>query len=109
MVYVLLGAFLGLIPSGFLTWILLQSQKDHKEQRVNWEQERERLLNRAMTKEWESYTQMSQALLAQASPLTSEQYQGMNDAEELRRAGAQDGVGEVLYDFTEEFKELGLS
>lgn len=52
---------------------------------------------------------MSQALIAQNSPLTSEQYQGMNDEEELRRMGGQQPVGEVLYDFGDELRELGLS
>lgn len=54
---------------------------------------------------------MSQALLAsQHSPLTSEgqQYVGMSEEEELRRFG-QGPVGEVLVDYSDELRELGLT
>jgi hypothetical protein len=88
---------------------LTQERKDHREQRINWERERERLMNRVMVKEWTTYAQMTQAM----EPSMESSSQGMSDEEEIRRyeqaIGNSLGVGEeVLVDYEPELKELGL-
>lgn len=81
----------------------------HREQRVNWERERERLMNRVMVKEWTTYAQMSQAATL-SSIGQDEPSVGMNDEEELRRIGDVDGIGEPTFqiDLTQDLEELGL-
>jgi hypothetical protein len=57
-----------------------------------WERERERLLNRAMTKEWTTYTQMSASM--QAGPPDSpgdDPIPGLSDEEEAERWAASLG------------------
>lgn len=91
-----------------LTSLIDSLRTDHREERMAWERERERLLNRAMTREWTSYVQMQGAM--QSSNSTSDPYVGMSDEEELRRAGLTDaeGYGEVIVDITEEAKAFGI-
>lgn len=87
----------------FLFWKLWSRQQtQHQEERINWERERERLLNRAMTKEWQSYQQMQAALVPNFG-LTSDpaEARGMSDEEELRRYRGEQlpqaqGLGETL-------------
>jgi hypothetical protein len=83
-------------------------RSDHRAERINWERERERLLNRAMTREWTSYLQMLPTM--ENSGSTSEESKGMSDEEEMRRAGFSDpqGFGEVVVDMTDEMRMLGL-
>jgi hypothetical protein len=81
----------------------------HREQRINWERERERLMNRVMVKEWQTYTQMTQAM----APSEESSSLGMSDDEEVRRyldsLGAAQGIGEeVLVDMEPDMKDLGL-
>src|SRR5687768_6661105 len=91
---------------------LMKSQEAiFSSQRVSWELERERLLNRAMTKEWESYTQMSQAMMvASTSNSDPAEGKGMSDEEELRRYAQTYhetvGLGEVIVDMSDELEEL---
>lgn len=106
--YVLLGACLGILPSLLMFYLVIHQQRQFQNEKNQWDLKEERLLNRAMTKEWESYTQLSHALMNQALPSTSEPYQGMNDEEELRRFGQQP-VGEVLVDYSDDLRELGLT
>lgn len=102
-----------LFAQAVLFWKMYQSQRhQYQMERENWERERERLLNRAMTKEWASYVQMTQALTPSISseepPLPSK---GMSDEEELRRfmgAVEGEGLGEVVFDMTDDLKELGI-
>lgn len=90
----------------------LEAERDtHREQRINWERERERLMNRVMVKEWTTYSQMTQAMSQGEEPSS----QGMSDEEELRRyaaaqsQGGVEGYGEeTLVDFQAELTELGL-
>jgi hypothetical protein len=86
-------------------WLLKQQMMEkeklilgHREERINWERERERLLNRSMSKEWTTYAQMVAA--GPTSPSTSDEpLRGMSDEEELRRAGFIDqGLGEPFVD-----------
>ena len=84
----------------------------HREERRQWEIERERLLNRCMTRTWESYVQMSAAMVAPGSSTSGfDESQGLSDEEEIRRAGEaqQQGLGEVLLDYGNDFEELGLT
>ncbi len=101
--FVLLGMLAGLIPSGVILYLLLLTMKEHRREKQKWEEERERLLNRSMTKEWASYLQMQTPTKLDS---TSD-YLGMSDEDELRRYGQQP-VGEVLVDLGDEMKELGL-
>lgn len=91
---------------------LTQARADHLEQRRSWEVERERLLNRAMTKEWESYTQMSAALTV-TSP-SDQPPQGLSDETEAQRwAEAHGAVGETFAELhgisDNDIRDLGLS
>lgn len=107
MVYSMLAICLLLLMTQVMWFLLLKwMHRDHREQRIAWERERERLLNRAMTKEWASYVQMT-GLSNQPGPTPLEPpYQGMSDEEELRRAGeaaAQSaGLGETFVDFSDD-------
>ena len=92
---------------------LVELRKDHQSQRNSWEAERERLLNRAMTKEWESYAQMSAAMVASSpSDLPPE---GMSDETESKqweaRMGAL-GLGETFVEVpgfdADDVRGLGL-
>lgn len=87
-------------------------RKDYREERRCWEAERERLLNRAMTKDWESYAQMTGAPAASPSELPPV---GMSDETEsaqwAARAGAL-GLGETFVEIqgfdTDDAEGLGL-
>ena len=89
--------------------LMKQERELHREQRINWERERERLMNRVMVKEWQTYTQMTQAM----NPSEDSSALGMSDEEEVRRyldsLGQTQGIGEeTLVDMEPEMKELGL-
>jgi hypothetical protein len=86
---------------------MLAQRADHREQRINREREAERLMNRVMVQEWQTYAQMNQAL---SSNSTSDEPGGMSDEEEIRRSiGDIDGVGDTTFiDMTAEMRELGL-
>ena len=89
------------------------TRQDFREQRCSWEAERERLLNRALTKEWESYAQMTGAPAASPSDLPPV---GMSDETEsaqwAARAGAL-GLGETFVEMPgfddNDVRGLGLS
>lgn len=84
----------------------------HQTEKRQWEIERERLLNRCMTRTWESYVQMSAAMVTPGSSTSGfDESQGLSDEEEIRRAGEsqQQGLGEVLIDYGNDFEELGLT
>ena len=70
---------------------------EHRREKQQWEVERERLLNRAMTKEWTTYAQLVNGMVTSTSP-SDEPPVGLNDEEELRRIGqlfAHEGLGDV--------------
>lgn len=103
--YVLLGAALGLIPTLMLLFLLVMTIRNHEKDRSNWSSERENLLNRCMTKEWQSYQMMT--LSNPTSPFPFEPYAGeyipgMSDAEELKRMGRDisqaEGIGDMNFD-----------
>ncbi len=59
-----------------------------------------------MTKQWESYAQLTS--LAGLQPVVQESnYIGMSDEQELLRSG-MGGVGEILIDYDDDARELGL-
>lgn len=94
-----------------LFWKLWTRQENqHREERINWERERERLLNRAMTKEWTSYAQMQASqILSFASP-SDDPVRGMSDEEELSRIGRDlveaEGLGETLVELDNDDREF---
>lgn len=114
MVYGLLGLCgLLLVMQALSVKVFLSLHRDqmqqHREERRTWEVERERLLNRAMTKEWETYVQMQSAQVV--LPSTSDEApRGMSDDEELRRIGRAeveaDGLGETLVELDDHDREL---
>lgn len=82
-------------------------QTSHRQREITWEAERERLLNRMMTKEWQSYVQMNGAMQT-ASDSQSEPEKGLSDEEELRRIGVDpEGLGETYVEMSG-FPELGF-
>lgn len=116
MVYMSLGFCLVLLVLLLLEGVIFlklwtRQLTSHKEERVNWERERERLLNRAMTKEWESYAQMAAAIVP-TSHLVSDPTEGvgLSDEEELRRVGKAiaeaEGIGETLVELDDFDREL---
>lgn len=109
MVSLFLGLAAGLVPTVFLTLLLIWQNRQQQTERESWQKERESLLNRCMTKEWQSF-QMMQIPTRSLSP--SETMAGMSDEEELRRIsqalGESQGLGEVIVDYADEFAELGL-
>lgn len=87
---------------------IVRMTTEHREQRHSWEVERERLLNRCMTKEWESYAQMAGAMQASSSS-DSPFPDGLSDETEERRWAEMhgtDGIGEVFAEV--DARELGL-
>lgn len=89
---------------------------DHTAQRQSWEVERERLLNRCMTKEWESYAQMSTAMQVASSSSDHLPPEGLSDETEGRRWAEQhgaSGLGEVFAELhgadETDIRGLGLS
>lgn len=123
MVYTfVLGAVVLILFSAALVWLLnsaystqlmtlknllTEERSSNLRREAQWELERERLLNRAMTKEWTTYAQMTGALSV-SSPQADEPAVGMSDLEELRRAGLLDGIGEENFDPHQMAEELGL-
>src|SRR5262245_32283279 len=99
-----------LISAMMFWWTLNRLMRQHETQMNSWILERERLMNRVMTKEWTSYTQMipSPSLNSESEDVTA----GMSDEEELRRwklLHENPGIGEILNgDYGNEFNELGL-
>lgn len=88
--------------------LLIQEREDHRKTQDRWEVERERLLNRAMVKEWTTYAQMTTAM--SSASISEADGRGLSDAEEMRRAGFTDGIGEeVALDMRDELHELGIS
>src|SRR5215510_9937243 len=103
------AAGFSLIAVAVVLYTSSKERLDHREQRINWERERERLMNRVMSKEWTTYAQMTAAMEPSLEPSS----QGMSDEEEIRRyeqsIGESLGIGEeVLVDMEPELKELGL-
>ncbi len=104
----LLGVLVGLIPSPVLFWLLIWQARSRQASEQSWTQERSDLLNRCMTKEWQSY----QMMVAQAPfSSTSEPPVGLSDEEELRRIGraySEAGLGDVLVELDADLAELGI-
>jgi hypothetical protein len=95
-----------------LQTLMVTEKETHREQRINWERERERLMNRVMVKEWTTYAQMTQAMSQEEEPSP----RGMSDDEEVRRymdslgQTPPNGLGEeTLVDFASEMNELGIA
>ena len=59
-----------------------------------------------MTKEWTSFAQVQAAV----SPVDfmDDEVRGMSDEEELSRIAQASGYGEVLFDYNDDARELGL-
>ncbi len=123
MVWVLLGSSLFLNVVILLFCFLMLRDKEtslvnqttaHQGERVAWERERERLLNRCMTKEWESYVQMT-GQMGTTSGLSSDTSEvvGMSDESEAARWAAAMGqgepLGETLVEMERDMSELGLT
>jgi hypothetical protein len=90
--------------------IMKSQEKTYQAQRLNWELERERLLNRLMTHSWTDYSQVNQNPISLST--SSDVVGGMSDEEELRRFAAAYnetvGVGEELLDMSDDLRELGI-
>lgn len=84
---------------------LMQEERSaHRTSEAAWIRERELLMNRVMTKEWTSYQQMAGSL--RSDWVSDDPPVGMNDDEELRRAGLDSqGFGDILLDEADEFKD----
>lgn len=84
-------------------------RKDHERQRATWEHKEERLLNRCMTKDWQSYVQMNGAMQVASSTSEPGEGIGMSDESEARRWAEAHGIpefGEVLAE--QDLHDLGL-
>lgn len=71
----------------------------------------ERLMNRAMSNDWQTFTQLSGSMVQVNAP---EEYIGMSDTDELVRAGqaiaGAEGFGEeVLVDYGDDLRNLGFN
>jgi hypothetical protein len=109
MASLLLGVLVGLTPLVPLCLLLRWQMKMQETKEMAWTAERADLLNRCMTREWQSYQMMRQgATFASASDLPV----GLSDEEELRRAGEYAsngmGLGDTLVELEADFAELGL-
>lgn len=110
-----LAVILMALVTNLIVWMAFQRQllenqrKDHLEQRTTWNLERERLMNRVMTKDWESYAQLSQSLVVSSS--SDLPPQGLSDETEAARwaeaNGILPGTGEVFVDL-ETAQDLGF-
>ncbi len=115
-VVLLLGIFLSLMTvramGKFFQSQLEQTRTDHREQMRSWEVERERLMNRVMTKEWESYTQMTAQMQVAGSVSDTSPPVGLSDEREAemwaQMHGGTEGIGEVFATL-EDAEGLGLN
>lgn len=87
-----------------------EMRQDHQEQRTTWELKEERLLNRCMTRDWQSYVQV-QSLQASSTSTPQIEGEGTGLSEESEalawaKANGLDGVGDVIYE--QDFRDLGL-
>lgn len=95
---------------GMLYHLMRRQEQSTLMREQKWDREREKLLNRLMTKEWTSYVQMEQYQNPNLTS-TSDESRGLSDEEELRRwaqSAADIPVGETLVDLQAEFRELGI-
>lgn len=97
------------LASRWMKW----QMESHQKAQNQWEVERERLLNRCMTREWASYVQMQSAMMTSTSPsISPEEARGLSDEEELRRVGADlanaQELGEVYVEFDDGYSGGGL-
>lgn len=120
--YVLLASLFLVILIGltavFLK-LLLMEREANRNREISWEHERERLLNRAMSREWQTFVQVEgnrNQGPSFASP--SDPYIGMSDEEEAAREHAAAvaalaggyGLGEVINDdLHNDAVDLGLT
>lgn len=100
---------------------LLQAEQERNNSReLRAEHERERLLNRAAAKEWQTYVQLEGSRNQGTFGSPSEPYVGMSDEAELERYRAQQaealmasqghGLGESLTDdLYDDARDLGLA
>lgn len=82
--------------------------ESHRVREGTWELKEERLLNRCMTKDWQSYTQVTSAMVSS----TSEPGEGigLSDESEARAWANAHGeleIGDVL--FEQDLRELGIT
>lgn len=113
---------LSLLSQERTKWITLLEQEHQRnnDRELRSEHERERLLNRAASKEWQTYVQLEGSRNQGPSFVSSsEPYVGMSDNEELARwqeaqvealkASQTFGYGEVLTDdLHDDARDLGL-
>jgi len=112
MVWLLAALWFLSILTCWLFHLLLvrEMRRDHSEQRATWELKEERLLNRCMTKDWQSYVQL-QSLQESSTSFPAIEGEGIGLSEESEaRAWAEahglSDVGEVVYE--QDFRDLGL-
>lgn len=103
----LMIALIAFLVLGF--WKLYQTRElSFREERTTWASERHDLLDRCMTKEWQSYAQV-QAGSSSPSPFGFEDLRGDDDAE-LGKLGhdlnALIGEGEPILDMSSEHRQL---
>lgn len=112
---ILTFALIMLLVVGLLTSMILQSNSLQRE-REEWREEKKDLLDRVMTKEWESYVQVKHG---GTQGLSQTEYIGMTDEEELERMRTSfsdgEGVGEVIVEMPDseetlmsDLRDLGL-
>ncbi len=90
--------------------LIREMREDYNQQRVTWELKEERLLNRCMTKDWQSYVQLqSQQGFSTSSPAIDGEGVGLSEESEAKAWAEVHGlsdVGEVVYE--QDFRDLGL-
>ncbi len=88
--FALVSLMVLLLLSWFLFWrILDRLMKDQQRREDSWTLERERLLNRSMSKEWTTYAQMTGSMQSTStSDIPGSPPVGLStDEEEFRRSG----------------------
>lgn len=112
MVYASLGMmFLTLLLSGLASWKLLNRlMQEHRNEKIQWQAEKERLLNRLMTHSWQDYVQATGSMVVPSSSVSTSDDRGLADDIELQRAGLLDtqGLGEVIVDYGDDHSDLGF-
>lgn len=108
----LLGA--GWLLTVLVCWVfhlllVREMMAQHRHREATWELKEERLLNRCMTKDWQSYVQMNGAMQASSTSDIPGEGIGMSDESEAiawARAQAGQAVGDPLVE--QEMRDLGI-
>lgn len=104
MTFLIVGVIVGLLPTGILTLILLKLLAFHLRQQEKWNQERENLLNRAMSKDLATFVQLQEVQRqSQSNDKPVDGYWAYSDEAELAAAGQ----AAMAPGFVETFGEIG--